>query len=39
MDVSRGKNICKEHLVNIWFFGDSFITLNKLYPAEWTLIV
>ena len=25
MDVSRGKNICKEHLVNIWFFGDSFI--------------
>jgi hypothetical protein len=36
MDVSRGKNICKEHLVNIWFFGDSFI---KLYPAEWTLIV
>ena len=30
MDVSRGKNICKEHLVNIWFFGDSFITLNTI---------
>ena len=30
MDVSRGKNICKEHLVNIWFFGDSFITLKTI---------
>ena len=30
MDVSRGKNICKEHLVNIWFFGDSFITLKAI---------
>ena len=36
MDVSRGKNICKEHLVNIWFFGDSFITLKGCLAYVWS---